>query len=142
MKYCVTLLTALLLAHVTVLDAADARPNVLFLFADDQRADTIAAVGNSQIKTPNLDRLVRRGLAFDRAYMQGGLNGATCVPSRAMLLSGRCLFRVDEKLLRDETWPAAFGRTVTRPSSAASGTTTRSRSRAAFNRRAASLREA
>ena len=93
-----------------VAHAADARPNILFLFADDQRADTIAALGNSHIQTPNLDRLVRRGLAFDRTYMQGGLNGATCVPSRAMLLSGRCLFRIDEKLLRDETWPAAFGR--------------------------------
>ena len=110
MKFTLTLLTTLLFAHVTVLNAADVRPNVLFLFADDQRADTIAALGNSHIKTPNLDRLVRRGLAFDRAYMQGGLNGATCVPSRAMLLSGRCLFRIDEKLLRDETWPAAFGR--------------------------------
>jgi len=86
------------------------KPNVLFLFTDDQRADTIAALGNRHIKTPNLDRLVNRGLAFDHAYMQGGFHGATCVPSRAMLLSGRSLFEVDEKLLRDETWPAAFGR--------------------------------
>ena len=39
-----------------------------------------------------------------------GQNPATCVPSRAMVLSGRPLFRIDEKLLRDETWPAAFGR--------------------------------
>lgn len=91
--------------------AADAKgPNVLFLFADDQRADTIAALGNKHIKTPNLDRLVKSGLAFDRAYMQGGMQGATCVPSLAMLLSGQSLFRVDEKLLRDEKWPEAFGR--------------------------------
>src|SRR5580700_3349482 len=90
--------------------AADGpRPNVLFLFADDQRADTIAALGNAVIKTPNLDRLVKRGVAFDRAYMQGGMQGATCVPSRAMLLTGRPLFRIDEKLLRDPTWPNAFG---------------------------------
>ena len=89
---------------------ANPRPNILFLFADDMRADTIAALGNSHIQTPNLDRLVRSGLAFNRAYMQGGMHGATCVPSRAMLLSGRSLFRIDEKLLRDETWPAAFGR--------------------------------
>jgi arylsulfatase A-like enzyme len=95
----------------TAANAADPRgPNVLFLFADDQRADTIAALGNPHIKTPNLDRLVTRGLSFNRAYMQGGLNPATCVPSRAMLLSGQCLFRIDEQLLRDETWPAAFGR--------------------------------
>jgi arylsulfatase A-like enzyme len=52
---------------------------------------------------------VKKGVAFDRAYMQGGLQGATCVPSRAMLLSGRSLFRIDEKLKRDPTWPNAFG---------------------------------
>src|SRR3954470_15601226 len=86
------------------------RPNILFFFADDQRADTIAALGNAVIKTPNLDRLVHSGLSFNRAYMQGGFSGATCVPSRAMLLSGQSLFHIDEKLLRDETWPAAFAR--------------------------------
>ena len=107
-----TLLTALLLAPLGTLPAADAapaRPNILFIFADDQRADTIAALGNPAIKTPHLDRLVRSGVAFNRAYMQGGLNGATCVPSRAMLLSGRNLFHIDEKLMRDSTWPEAFG---------------------------------
>ena len=88
----------------------DPRPNVLFLFADDQRADTIAALGNSIIATPNLDRLVRSGVSFRRAYMQGSMQAATCVPSRAMLLSGQSLFRIDEKLARDETWPAAFGK--------------------------------
>ncbi len=90
--------------------AAPSKPNVVFIFADDQRADTIAALGNAHIRTPNLNRLVKRGVAFNRAYMQGGLNAATCVPSRAMLLSGRSLFHIDEKLTRDETWPAAFGR--------------------------------
>ncbi|HTL74490.1 MAG TPA: sulfatase-like hydrolase/transferase [bacterium] len=91
-----------------------AKPNILFLFADDQRADTIAALGNPVIQTPNLDRLAHSGLAFDRAYMQGGFNAATCVPSRAMLLSGRDLFHSHEHLKQgeafDDTWPAAFGR--------------------------------
>ena len=105
------ILAALLLTPLAASRAAETtRPNILFLFADDQRADTIAALGNPVIQTPNLDRLVRSGLAFNRAYMQGGMNAATCVPSRAMLLSGRTLFRIDEKLMRDETWPAAFGR--------------------------------
>ena len=84
-------------------------PNVVFIFADDQRADTIAALGNPVIKTPNLDRLVKRGVAFTHAYMQGGNQGATCVPSRAMLLSGRSLAQIDERLLKHETWPHAFG---------------------------------
>ena len=85
-------------------------PNVLFLFADDQRPDTIAALGNPVIRTPHLDQLARDGISFRHAYMQGAFVGATCVPSRAMLLSGQSLFHVDTKLLRDETWPAAFGR--------------------------------
>jgi arylsulfatase A-like enzyme len=100
----------LALVSVTALTAATPRPNVLFFFCDDQQADTIAALGNAHIKTPHLDRLVQRGVTFNRAYMMGGMQGATCVPSRAMLLSARSLFRIDEKLLRDETWPAAFGR--------------------------------
>ena len=104
------LVLALLLAVPAAFGATATPPNILFIFADDQRADTIAALGNPHIQTPNLDRLVRRGVAFNRAYMQGGLNAATCVPSRAMLLSGRSLFHIDEKLTRDETWPAAFGR--------------------------------
>jgi arylsulfatase A-like enzyme len=86
------------------------RPNILFFFADDQRADTIHALGNPVVKTPNLDKLAKRGLAFDRAYMQGGQNAATCIPSRAMLLSGQNLFSIDERLLRDECWPEAYGK--------------------------------
>ena len=101
---------ALLLATRAAFGANATPPNILFIFADDQRADTIAALGNPHIQTPNLDRLVRRGVSFNRAYMMGGMNAATCVPSRAMLLSGRSLFHIDQALTRDETWPAAFGR--------------------------------
>jgi arylsulfatase A-like enzyme len=42
--------------------------------------------------------------------MQGGMGGATCVPSRAMLLSGQNLFHIDEKLIRNETWPESFAK--------------------------------
>ena len=44
-------------------------------------SDTIAALGNGVIQTPNLDRLAHRGVSFSRAYMQGGMQSATCVPS-------------------------------------------------------------
>ncbi|MEP6593085.1 MAG: sulfatase-like hydrolase/transferase, partial [Acidobacteriota bacterium] len=103
------LLLLFALACAPTLRAAD-RPNILVIFTDDQRADTIAALGNPIIKTPNLDRLVHRGLSFSRAYMQGGFNGATCIPSRAMLLSGRSLFHADETMMKDVTWPEAFGK--------------------------------
>ena len=76
------------------LTAAPQRPpNVLFLFTDDQRADTIAALGNPHIKTPNLDALARSGMVFRNAYCMGGNSPAVCLPSRNMLLSGRTFFR-------------------------------------------------
>ena len=78
--------------------ASDSKPNVLLIFADDQRADTIAALGNPIIKTPNIDRLVNTGFRFERAYCMGSTQGAVCVPSRAMLNSGRSLFRVTADL--------------------------------------------
>ncbi len=73
------------------------RPNVLFLFTDDQRFDTLGALGNPQIHTPNLDRLVERGTAFTRAYIMGGSSGAVCMPSRAMLHTGRTLYHLDRQ---------------------------------------------
>ena len=89
--------------------AADGkRPNVLFLFSDDQRADTIAALGNAHIRTPNLDRLAGQGTAFTRAYCMGSMHGAVCVPSRAMLMTGRTLFHVKEDLAGQTTWPEKF----------------------------------
>jgi arylsulfatase A-like enzyme len=72
--------------------AQEARPNVLFLFTDDQRADTIRALGNPHVETPNLDRLAESGFAFRNAYCMGGDVPAVCTPSRYMLLSGLLLF--------------------------------------------------
>jgi arylsulfatase A-like enzyme len=86
------------------------RPNVIFIFSDDQRADTIAALGNRHIKTPNLDKLVKRGTAFTSAYCMGAMQGAVCVPSRAMVMSGRTLFKINPTLKDIPTWPAAFAR--------------------------------
>lgn len=76
------------------------RPNILFLFADDQRADTIAAHGNPHIKTPNIDKLAAGGFSFRRNYVFGGNSGAVCVPSRAMLMSGKTWFNVDTNALK------------------------------------------
>ncbi len=84
------------------------RPNILFLFSDDQRADTIHALGNQNITTPTLDRLVGEGTTFTQAYCMGANNGAVCVPSRAMMMSGRTLFRISEKLEGQTTWPQVF----------------------------------
>lgn len=76
-----------------VLGAEAARPNVLFLFADDMRADSIAALGNPTVQTPHLDALARRGCVLTNAYCLGGNVAAVCTPSRNMLLSGKAYFR-------------------------------------------------
>ena len=59
-------------------------PNVLLLLTDDQRPDTIAALGNPIIKTPNLDRLVHRGSVFLNATCANPI----CTPSRGEILTG------------------------------------------------------
>lgn len=69
--------------------AADERPNFLVIVSDDQRPDTIAALGNPVIQTPNLDRLVRQGTVFTRATCAFPL----CVPSRAEILTGASAFQ-------------------------------------------------
>ena len=64
------------------------------ILSDDQRWDTIGALGNPEIHTPNLDRLVARGFTFNNAYCMGSMIGAVCLPSRTMLITGRSLWRI------------------------------------------------
>ncbi|MBN2129698.1 MAG: sulfatase-like hydrolase/transferase [Sedimentisphaerales bacterium] len=74
------------------------KPNILLLLTDDQRGDTIGALGNPHIKTPNLDEIAQSGFAFNNAYCLGADVGAVCLPSRNMLMSGRAYFRFTGKL--------------------------------------------
>jgi arylsulfatase len=60
------------------------RPNILFLMADQYRADCVGAGGNRVIQTPNLDRLAREGVLFRNAYS----STPTCTPARTALLTG------------------------------------------------------
>jgi choline-sulfatase len=86
-----------------VLVAAD-RPNILFLFADDHCYRTLRGLGNDEVRTPNLDRLMARGTTFRRTYNSGGWHGAICVASRTMLNTGLQLWkaRAAEQKLRPE----------------------------------------
>jgi arylsulfatase A-like enzyme len=88
-----------------------AQPNVLYIVADDQRSDTVAALaGNTHISTPNLDALAASGFAFNNAYNFGANSGAICQPSRAMFLTGRTLWHVNTgNLSGATTMPEAFG---------------------------------
>ncbi len=64
--------------------AAGRRPNLLFIWTDEQRSDTMACYGNSFIKAPNLNRLAGTSFVFERAYCAQPL----CSPSRATILTG------------------------------------------------------
>nr|WP_325302090.1 sulfatase-like hydrolase/transferase [uncultured Dysosmobacter sp.] len=72
------------------------RPNVLFLLTDDQRYGTIHALGNEEIQTPNMDWLVHQGTSFVEAHIPGGTASAVCMPSRAMINSGKTLFHLQD----------------------------------------------
>ncbi len=88
-------------AHGSAQENSPKQPNILFLFTDDQCFDTIAELGNTEVITPNLDSLARRGVSFSNAYNMGGWNGAICVASRTMMNTGRFIWRahaVDKKL--------------------------------------------
>lgn len=81
----VALPAMLVLAFVNPLySQSDSLPNVLLIVSDDQRPDTISALGNNIIETPNLDRLVKRGTVFVSATCANPI----CTPSRAELLTG------------------------------------------------------
>ncbi|MGB5229436.1 MAG: sulfatase-like hydrolase/transferase [Eudoraea sp.] len=82
------------------------QPNIVFIFADDLTYSAINALGNKEIKTPNLDRLVSAGTTFSHAYNMGAWNGAVCVASRAMMISGRSVWNANR--FRQE-WLAGNG---------------------------------
>ena len=63
---------------------ADPRPNIVVIITDQQRYDTIAALGYPYVDTPNLDRLVREGVAFTGNFV----SAASCAPARASLFTG------------------------------------------------------
>ncbi|WP_026951407.1 sulfatase-like hydrolase/transferase [Algoriphagus mannitolivorans] len=86
------------------------KPNILFLFADDQRADALGISGNPHILTPTLDQLAQEGSRFTNAYVMGGNHGAICMASRAMLLSGKNLFQVYDRLNGVQTMTMDFAK--------------------------------
>ena len=103
------------------------KPNFIFIYTDDQRFDTVGLIGNNQVITPNLDKLVKNGAVFSNTYNMGAWHGAICVASRSMIISGKSVWRAKEafnsptnvqinsqissksqSILIAETWPKIF----------------------------------
>lgn len=79
------------------------RPNIVLVMTDQQRHDTIAALGHPHMLTPHLDELVRGGTAFTHAYV----TAPSCTPSRASFFTG--LYPSGNGVLRnDEPWPRTW----------------------------------
>lgn len=68
--------------------------NILLIYSDDHSYHAMGAAGNKEISTPNLDKLAKSGLMFTQAHVMGGHQGAVCIPSRVMLLTGRYVNRL------------------------------------------------
>lgn len=85
---------------LTSVQAADGpkHPNVVLIIADDLAWDDCGAFGNPRVGTPNIDRLAREGMRFDRAF----ITASSCSPSRASLITGRYPHNTDAEELH---WP-------------------------------------
>ena len=95
----------------------DDRPNILFIYTDDQSYRTVSCYPGSYdfVQTPNIDTLARRGIRFDAAYI-----GTWCMPSRASLLTGHLQHGVNSMRMEGEYpgseydpeqcpfWPSVF----------------------------------
>lgn len=71
-----------------------AKPNVIFILADDMGRGMLSYYGQKIVKTPNIDRIAQEGVSFDRSYA-----GVYCAPSRASLLTGYTNFNSDQYTL-------------------------------------------
>jgi arylsulfatase A-like enzyme len=60
------------------------KPNLLFIWTDEQRADTMAAYGNHRIHTPNLNKLAGQSIVFENAYV----TQPVCTPNRSAVMTG------------------------------------------------------
>ena len=86
------------------LTAAEPRPNILFIIADDASQKLGQTYGCDWIKTPNIDRLAREGLAFDNAYVPT----SKCAPTRAAILTGRNPWQLEAAGNHQSFFPAKF----------------------------------
>lgn len=84
--------------------AEQAKPNILFILSDDQALETLSIMGETECKTPHLDKLAKKGMMFTRAYNMGAWSGAVCMASRAMFNSGAFVNRANQTVRKQPQW--------------------------------------
>jgi len=89
-------------------EPAGRRPNIVFLFADDQSTYSVGCYGNADVQTPQLDRLARDGMVFDRHYN----TTAICMASRASVFTGMYEYKTGCNFthgnMREEVWAESY----------------------------------
>ncbi|MDA7916107.1 sulfatase-like hydrolase/transferase [Verrucomicrobia bacterium] len=91
-------LAALILFACLVVQAADKRPNILYIIVDDQSPFDLKVYNpQSKLDSPNIDRLAAQGMVFDGAYHMGSYSGAVCNPSRHMVMTGRTVWHLPNR---------------------------------------------
>lgn len=98
MKYLCASTISLSSVGRVIADSNNKKPNILFIFTDDQTYETVQALGYNEVLTPNIDRLVKKGVTFSNCYNQGSYSAAVCVASRTMLNTGRFLWNAWKKV--------------------------------------------
>lgn len=93
--------------HAQAITDSTERPNIIFVLTDDQRYDAMGAMGNSIIKTPNIDKLANNGILFKNAYVTTSI----CCVSRASLLTGQYQSRHHINDFDTDLSPQAFANT-------------------------------
>lgn len=85
-------------------EAAEQRPNILFIVADDVSYDSLGVTGSTYIKTPNIDRLAEEGARFRNVFC----GNPKCAPARASLVTGRYSWQLEEAANHWPHFPEKF----------------------------------
>ena len=84
------------------------RPNIIFLLADDQNVSSVGCYGNDEVQTPQMDRLAKEGIAFDRHYN----TTAICMACRATVMTGLYEYRTGTNFshgnMKADTWKKSY----------------------------------
>ncbi|MGJ8655576.1 MAG: sulfatase family protein [Akkermansiaceae bacterium] len=104
----VLLVLGVSLMGLTGLAAAEKKPNIIFLLSDDQSTYSVGIYGNEDVKTPNMDKLGKDGMIFDKHYD----TTAICMASRANILTGMYEYKTGTNFshgnMKPEIWAKSY----------------------------------